>query len=86
MRTVEPFCEIALSLEIGYLATSRQSGRTSAPIVPHSVQTIFALNDGTVRWPGRWSTFITLSWRQLRHITASDVVGNQFFDFLAELP
>jgi hypothetical protein len=36
---------------------------TSAPMVPHFVQTIFDPNDGTVRSPGRWSTFITTSWR-----------------------
>jgi hypothetical protein len=42
---------------------SSQFGRTSAPIVPHFVHTIFGPNEGTVTSPGRWSTFMITSCR-----------------------
>ena len=38
---------------VGYRCFSRQFGRTSAPMVPHFVQTIFGSNDFTVRSPGQ---------------------------------
>jgi hypothetical protein len=37
---------------------SGQSGLTSAPTIPHFVHTIRGINEGTVRSPGRWSTFM----------------------------
>ena len=39
---------------------SFQFGRASAPMVPHFVHTIRGPNEGTVRSPGRWSTFMTI--------------------------
>jgi hypothetical protein len=39
----------AIAGDLAYLATSRQFGRTSAPIALHFVQTIFGPKDGTVR-------------------------------------
>ena len=35
--------------------------RTSAPMVPHFVHTMRGPNDGTVRSPDKWSTFMIVS-------------------------
>jgi hypothetical protein len=43
------------------MLTSRQFGRTSAPMVPHFVHTMRGPNEGTVKSPGRWSTFMITS-------------------------
>jgi hypothetical protein len=51
---------------------SGQSGLTSAPTIPHFVHTIRRINEGTVRSPGRWSTFMVLSWWHRWHRNASD--------------
>ncbi len=48
-----------------HVPRSRQFGLTSAPMVPHLVQTIFGPNDGMARSPGRWSTFRITSWAAL---------------------
>jgi hypothetical protein len=52
---------------VAHRSHSRQFGRTSAPIIPHFVQTIFGPNDGTVSPPDRWSTFMITRCRQLWH-------------------
>jgi hypothetical protein len=62
----------AEAVALVFTAPSRQFGRTSAPIVPHFVHTIRGLKDGTVRSPGRWSTFTITSCRHWWHWTASD--------------
>ena len=51
---------------------SVQFGLTFAPTVPHLVHTIRNPSDGTVRSPGRWSTFMIFSWWQLMHQISSD--------------
>jgi hypothetical protein len=47
-------------------------GLTFAPTVPHLVHDIRSPSDGTVRSPGRWSTFMIFSWWQLMHQMSSD--------------
>jgi Protein of unknown function (DUF3631) len=51
---------------------SLQFGRASAPTIPQLVHTILGINEGTVRAPGRWSTFMVLSWWHRWHLNASD--------------
>ena len=41
---------------------SFQLGRASAPMILHFVHTVCSPNEGTVRSPGKWSTFMIASW------------------------
>jgi len=75
-----------------YLPASRQLGRTSPPIVPHFVHTIFGPNDGTVRSPGWWSrgsvddggaSFTRIATPDARSDKAYDV--HEFVDDLRDL-
>jgi hypothetical protein len=50
-------------LRVGKAARALSAGLTSAPIVPHFVHTMRGPNDGTVRSPGMWSTFMIVSCR-----------------------
>jgi hypothetical protein len=55
-----------------YLLRSFQLGLTSAPTMPHFVQTMRGPNSRTRRSPGYLSTLRLTSWRQPKHMTRSD--------------